>query len=188
MWPCNWTDDLEKQWGSCAKHHQALCIISSSYVNSNCSYGSEMAKFWPLWPWPLTFDLWPLTFAWTSLLSMWITPENFMMIRWWKHSGKVWQTDGRTDRQTDWTIHRAAWSQLTSKINRFFENHIQCVNRQLACNSFIKEHRNSSQKQKCYQHHTSIINILQKMHHLYKIWIIMEASEMSPSSLVIKPE
>ena len=28
----------------------------------------------------LTFDLWP--FAWTSLLSMVITPENFMMI-WW---------------------------------------------------------------------------------------------------------
>ena len=24
----------------------------------------------------------------------------------------MWQTDGRTDRRTDWTIHRAAWSQL----------------------------------------------------------------------------
>ena len=57
MWPWNWTDDLEKQWGSCAKHHQALCIISSSYVKSNWSYGSEMAKFWLLWPWPLTSDL-----------------------------------------------------------------------------------------------------------------------------------
>ena len=34
----------------------------------------------------LTFDLWPRPFAWTSLLSLVITPENFMMIRWWKHS------------------------------------------------------------------------------------------------------
>ena len=30
-----------------------------------------------------------------------------MMIRWWEHSQK-----GVMDRQTDWTIHRAAWSQL----------------------------------------------------------------------------
>ena len=67
----------------------------------------------------LTFDLWPWPFAWTSLLSLVITPENFMMIRWWEHSQKGVtdrQTDGQTDRQTDgrtdWTIHRAAWSQL----------------------------------------------------------------------------
>ena len=67
----------------------------------------------------LTFDLWPWPFAWTSLLSLVITPENFMMIRWWEHSQKGvtdrrtdGQTDGRTDGRTDWTIHRAAWSQL----------------------------------------------------------------------------
>ena len=34
----------------------------------------------------LTFDLWPWPFAWTSLLSLVITPENLMMIRWWEHS------------------------------------------------------------------------------------------------------
>ena len=63
----------------------------------------------------LTFDLWPWPFAWTSLLSLVITPENFMMIGWWEHSQKGVtdrQTDRRTDGQTDWTIHRAAWSQL----------------------------------------------------------------------------
>ena len=71
----------------------------------------------------LTFDLWPWPFAWTSLLSLVITPENFMMIGWWEHSQKGVtdrrtdgrtdrQTDGQTDRRTDWTIHRAAWSQL----------------------------------------------------------------------------
>ena len=34
----------------------------------------------------LTFDLWPWPFAWTSLWSLVITPQNFMMIRWWEHS------------------------------------------------------------------------------------------------------
>ena len=83
----------------------------------------------------LTFDLWPWPFAWTSLLSLVITPENFMMIQWWEHSEKGVtdrqtdrrtdrqtdrhtyrqtdrQTDGQTDRQTDWAIHTAAWSKL----------------------------------------------------------------------------
>ena len=46
----------------------------------------------------VTLDLWPWPLAWTSLLSMVITPENFM-IRWQEHSKKVWQID--TGRQTD---------------------------------------------------------------------------------------
>ena len=53
----------------------------------------------------LKFDLWPWPFAWTSLLSMVITPENFMMIWWWEHSQKG-VTDRRADGQTDWTIHK----------------------------------------------------------------------------------
>ena len=44
----------------------------------------------------LTFDLRPWPFAWTLPWSYVITPENFMMIRWWEHSQK-----GVTDRQTD---------------------------------------------------------------------------------------
>ena len=48
----------------------------------------------------LTFYLWPWPFAWTSLLSLVITPENFMMIRWWEHGG-TGVTDGQTDRRTD---------------------------------------------------------------------------------------
>ena len=63
----------------------------------------------------LTFDLWPWSFAWTLLLSLVITPENFMMIRWWEHSqkgGTDGRTDGQTDRRTENTICRAAWSQL----------------------------------------------------------------------------
>ena len=63
----------------------------------------------------LTFDLWPWPFAWTLPWSLVITPENFMMIRWWEHSQKGvtdGQTDGQTDRRTENTIHRVAWSQL----------------------------------------------------------------------------
>ena len=57
---------------------------------------------------PLTLDLWPWPFAWISLLSSVITPENFMMIRWWEHSEKG-VTDGH------WRI----WSQLPwSKLHR----------------------------------------------------------------------
>ena len=52
----------------------------------------------------LTFDLWPWPFAWTSLLSLVITLENFMMIWWWEHSQKG-VTDRRTDRQTDGKYH-----------------------------------------------------------------------------------
>ena len=56
----------------------------------------------------LTFNLWPWPFAWTLLSSLVITPENFMMIRWWEHSQKD-VTDRRTDGNT---ICRAAWPQL----------------------------------------------------------------------------
>ena len=62
---------------------------------------------WVLTSVTLTFDLWPWTFAWTSILSLVITPENFMMMgTWWK------RCEGRTDGRTDWTSHIAAWSQL----------------------------------------------------------------------------
>ena len=97
VWPWNLMDDLEKQNGTSPKHHQALCIISSSHLNSNCSYSLETAILgFDL----CDLDLWPWPFAWTSLLSLVITPENFMMIRWWEHSQKG-VTDRRTDRQRD---------------------------------------------------------------------------------------
>ena len=51
---------------------------------------------WVLTSVTLTFDIWPWPFAWASLLSMVITPENFMMIWWLEHCQK-----GVTDRQAD---------------------------------------------------------------------------------------
>ena len=56
---------------------------------------------WVLTSVTLTFDLWLWPFAWTSLLSM------VMMIWWWEQWKRC---DSRTDRRTDWTSHRAAWS------------------------------------------------------------------------------
>ena len=64
----------------------------------------------------LTFDVWPWPFAWTLHWSLVITPENVMMIRWWEHSQKVWQTDRRTEN----TIYRAVWSQLKTDIFTIF--------------------------------------------------------------------
>ena len=61
VWPWNLTDDLEKQY---SKQHQAVCIISSSYVNSNWKWLS-----WVLTSVTLTFDLWPWPFAWNLLWS-----------------------------------------------------------------------------------------------------------------------
>ena len=103
-----------------------FCIIklyASSHHHMWIQTGVTVRKWWS---WvvtsvTLTFDLWSWPFAWTPLLSLVITPENFMMIRWWEHSQKGVtdrQTYGQTDGRTDWTIHRAAWSQLknTSKI------------------------------------------------------------------------
>ena len=58
--PCDleiWRMTLKKQKGTSPKQHQALCIISSSFVISNWSYGPETIKlgcdlrdldFWPL--------------------------------------------------------------------------------------------------------------------------------------------
>ena len=91
-------------------------------MNSNWSYSPE-TKIWVVTSVTLTFDLWPWPFAWTLPWSNVITPENFMMIRWWEHSQKGvtdGQTDGQTDRRTENTIHRAAWSQLKTIGHLFY--------------------------------------------------------------------
>ena len=83
-------------------------------MNSNWSYSPETVKLGcdlcDLWPWPS---------AWTLPLSLVITPENFMTIRWWEHNQKG-VTDGQTDRRTENTIHRAAWSQLKTMGHLFY--------------------------------------------------------------------
>ena len=110
VWSWYLTDDLEKQYGTSPEQHQVLCIISSPFVNSNWSHGPDTAKWGhdlcdlDLWP-----ALWP--FVRPSLLSMVITPENFVMKGWQEHGEKS-VTDRHADGRTDWSVLRAAWSQL----------------------------------------------------------------------------
>ena len=84
----------------------------------------------------LTFDLWPWPFALTLLWSLVITPENFMMIRWWEHSQK-----GVTDGQTENTICRAAWSQLKTEWNADFSS--SALIRMIVLVSILKRTRRS---------------------------------------------
>ena len=84
----------------CAWFHCHMWIQTGVRVRKRLS--------WVLTSVTLTFDFWPWPFAWTSLLTMVITPENFMMIRWWEHGEKGVtdrRTDGRTDRRTDGKYH-----------------------------------------------------------------------------------
>ena len=67
VWPWNLADDLEKQVGTSSKQHQAICIISSSYVNSNWSYSPETVK---LGCDLCDLDLWPLTLTFCMNLTL----------------------------------------------------------------------------------------------------------------------
>ena len=114
---------------------KAKCIISLPSVNSNWSYGPEKPKLGQISFDLYDFELWPLTLTFRMDISFvhvnnsWKFHDDTMMgmIRWWEHSEKCGrQTDGQTDRQMDWTIHRAAWLQLkilsghlTNKIYNF---------------------------------------------------------------------
>ena len=67
VWPWNLRADLEKQKGTSPKQHQAICIISSSYVKSNWSYSPETVKLGcDLYD----FDLWSLTLTFCMDLTL----------------------------------------------------------------------------------------------------------------------
>ena len=109
--PC----DLEI-WRMTLKNNRAP-LLSNIKLYASIQTGVTVRKrlSWVVPSVTLTFDLWPWPFAWTLLWPLVITPENFMMIRWWEHSQKGVtdrRTDGQTDGQTENTICRAAWSQL----------------------------------------------------------------------------
>ena len=63
VWPWNLMDDLEKLQGTSPKQHQAICTISSLYVNSNWSHSPETVKLGgdlcdlDLWLLTLTFGM-----------------------------------------------------------------------------------------------------------------------------------
>ena len=84
--------------------HHCIAIGQFKLESGNAQIGAKFV----LNSVTLAFELWPRPLAWTSLLSMVITSENFMMIWWQKHCEKVSQTD----RRTDGSVLRAVWSQL----------------------------------------------------------------------------
>ena len=146
--PC----DLEIWWMTLKNNRAPLLSIIKLYASSHhhmwIQTGVTVRKrlSWVVTSVTLTFDLWPWPFAWTSLLSLVITPENFMMIGWWEHSKKGvtdrrtdGQTDGRTDRRTDWTIHRAAWSQLKTEVYLAWMSHTKYEVRPWIIDNFHKE-------------------------------------------------
>ena len=106
VWPWNLTDDLQKREGTSSKHHQALCIISSSNVNSNRSYSPETVKsgFYLC-----DLDLWPVTLTFCVDITLvignnsWKFHDDAMMGTLSKRCHR--QTDRRTDRQTDGNSH-----------------------------------------------------------------------------------
>ena len=73
-----------------------LCASFQHHMLIQTEVTVRKRLIWVMTSVTLTFDIWPWSFAWTSLLPLVITPENFMMTLWWEHRKK-----GVTDRQTD---------------------------------------------------------------------------------------
>ena len=110
--PWNLMDDFENNRATPSMLLQALCIMPS--VNSNLSYGPKTAKFGfdPCEP-----DLWSLT------LTFWMDITFVNSNHSWKFHNHTMiatlskgVTRGQTGGQTDWIIHRAAWSQLKKQV------------------------------------------------------------------------
>ena len=64
VWPWNLTDDLQTHYGTSPKQYQAICIISSSYVNSNWSYSPKTPNLGQIRRFlePRDLEIWQMTF------------------------------------------------------------------------------------------------------------------------------
>ena len=86
-----------RSWRMTLKNNRApllstIKLYTSFYHHIWIQTGVTVRKrlSWVMTSVTLTFDLWSWPFAWTSLLSLVITPENFVAIRWPEHCEKVW--------------------------------------------------------------------------------------------------
>ena len=118
--PCDreiWQTTLENNRATllCTSSFVAICEFKLELWSGNAQIGTKFA-FSSV---TLTFDLRPWSFVWASLLSMVITPENVRMIRWEKRCQKS-VTDGRTDKQTEINVLRAAWWQLINTLKHCY--------------------------------------------------------------------
>ena len=99
VWPWNLTDELKIIIGdfyyalaSFVHHFVGICEFKLELQSGNAQIWAKFVLSWPL-------TSWPQPFAWTSLLPLVITPENFMMIGWQEqHEKGVTDTHSDTDR------------------------------------------------------------------------------------------
>ena len=97
----------------CASFHHHMWIQTGVTVRKRLRLGFDLSDL----------DLWPLTLTFSMDLTFVIGNNS-----WWYDDGnivkKVWQMDrrtyGRTDRQMENTICRAAWSQLKTIRHLFY--------------------------------------------------------------------
>ena len=104
-----------RPWKTIGHHSWATSNFVPDFI-ATCEFKVELQsrngliEFWPLWPW-----IWPLTLTLCMDITIvignnsWKFHDDMMMGIYWKGCDK------RTDRRADWTVHRAAWSQLKSK-------------------------------------------------------------------------
>ena len=78
VWLWNFTDDLEKQYGTSSMLLQALCIVSEPLVKSNLSYGPETLNSGQnlhfLFRVTLKFYRWP----WKTIGHLFYANQSFM--------------------------------------------------------------------------------------------------------------
>ena len=77
-WPWNTIGHLFYVASSFVHHFIAISEFKLELKSGNAQFGSKSMIFFSRVT--LKCDLWPWPFAWTSLLSWVITPENFMMM------------------------------------------------------------------------------------------------------------
>ena len=91
-WPWKTIGHLFHAYSSYVHHFVAICEFKLESWSGKAQIGAKFA----LTSVTLTFDLWPWLFAWTSCLSMVITPDNFRMT-WWQEHCEKGVTDGWTE-------------------------------------------------------------------------------------------
>ena len=129
-WPWKTMRHLFYTTSSSVHHFVAICEFKLELRSGNTHIGAKLV----LTSVTFTFVLWPWALAWTSLLSMVITPKNFVMIQQQEHS-KIGVTDGQTDRQDCSQSCFVAAKNKTKNVCRMKEENLKVSNLRKACKS-----------------------------------------------------
>ena len=109
-WPWKTTGHLFYAALSFVHHFIIICEFKLELQPETAKLGFDLRDL----------DLWLLTLTFCMDLTSVIGNNSWMFhdVRWWEHSEKGvtdGRADGRTDKQIEWTIHRAAWPQLKTQ-------------------------------------------------------------------------